>query len=95
MGQPVAHRALLLLLRLIIATAQRPDDEVKQFPGYPGVMPSKVFTGYLKAHAEGQTFYSLCAHRSQRIRRRTARLVEQASGLVGFAMLLAELGLTC
>jgi carboxypeptidase C (cathepsin A) len=58
MGQPVAHRALLLLLRLIIATAQRPDDEVKQFPGYLGVMPSKVFSGYLKAHAEGQTFYS-------------------------------------
>ena len=28
-----------------------PADEVKKFPGFDGVMPSKVYSGYLKAEA--------------------------------------------
>ena len=47
----------MLLLSLLIC-AQRPADEVAQFPGFAGAMPSKVFSGYIKAEAEGQTFYS-------------------------------------
>ena len=47
-----------MLTTILLLVAQRPDDEVKQFPGFSGKMPSKVFSGYLKASAEGQTFYS-------------------------------------
>lgn len=47
----------MLFIGLLVC-AQRPADEVKQFPGFAGKMPSKVYSGYLKASAEGQTFYS-------------------------------------
>ena len=56
--QPSERSHATMLTTILLLVAQRPDDEVKQFPGFSGKMPSKVFSGYLKASAEGQTFYS-------------------------------------
>jgi len=49
---------LVLGMLATLVRCQRPNDEVKTFPGFSGAMPSKVFSGYLKATAAGQTFYS-------------------------------------
>ena len=55
----VVQAALLATL----GSAAVPADEVTKFPGFDGTMPSKVYSGYLKASAPGprgndQTFYA-------------------------------------
>ena len=46
------------VLPFVLVLAARPSDEVTDFPGYLGTMPSKVFSGYIRATAAGQTFLS-------------------------------------
>ena len=47
----------MLLLPLLVCS-QRPQDEVQAFPGFTGPMPSRVFSGYIRATTEGQSFFS-------------------------------------
>ena len=51
-------RVAILLLSLSAAGAAVDADEVKSFPGFEGKMPSRVYSGYVKASAGNQTFYS-------------------------------------
>ena len=46
----------LLCLCMFGARAERTSDLVTSIPGFDGDMPSRVFSGYLRASAAGQTF---------------------------------------
>ena len=46
-----------MMLASLLPLASRPADEVTSLPGYAGPLRSKLFSGYLRASANNQTFY--------------------------------------